>query len=419
MARRETFSQWFDAQLLQAGLSGKELAMRVGVSEATISRVRNGRVPLSPRMKARLSLALNAKLGDIPKLETKVISNTVPLWTIQHSVPGQAFVNYALHHGLFSARDVFLKELPDRDAGLRYSVKYYSSIEERLAQGHVVLAVGTELDFQKNGLRSSASIFSHTYRGYHLVTRASTALPTINDVPQHQRMLMLKFLLEQLENAHIWRKGFDRFSWQSVVDLTFLKTLRNLSSEITGVEDHHDFEPMRFSNKAGLHSLQSFGQQGADFALVDPGTLAEVYAHPEDYKVVLSLDSILKAFQGLTADAPLSLMAHLKKLYRTDNASVAITRFKDHWLERLSALELPVYWHVFCPEGFNPLERQQLVDKIAGVVQDLQQTLAAPHLRYKVFADVKQYCDGRACPVSGVADMESFQLAMTDAYGGL
>lgn len=74
MARQESFSQWFDDQLDQAGLSGKELATMVGVSEATISRVRNGRVPLSPKMKARLSLVLNAKLTEIPTIETSAVS---------------------------------------------------------------------------------------------------------------------------------------------------------------------------------------------------------------------------------------------------------------------------------------------------------------------------------------------------------
>ena len=39
MTKHDSFSQWLDNQLLSAGISGKELAAKVGVSEATISRV--------------------------------------------------------------------------------------------------------------------------------------------------------------------------------------------------------------------------------------------------------------------------------------------------------------------------------------------------------------------------------------------
>lgn len=419
MARRERFSQWFDDQLDQAGLSGKELATLVGVSEATISRVRNGRVPLSPKMKARLSLALNAKLGDIPKIETKVISQIRPLWTIQHAVPAPAAVNYALKQGLFAARGITVNELADRDLGLKSSVRYFSAIEECLAKGQSVLAVGPELEFHKNGLKPTASVFSHTYQGYQLISRASTAVPALDLLPQHQRIFNLKVLFEQLENAHVWRHGFDRFSWQSSTDLEFLKTLRALSSEMTGVVDHNDFEPLRFSNKPGLHTLRGFGTQGVDFALVDASALAEVYAHPDEYKVLLSLNTLSKTIQGFSGEGSPALVANLKQLYRSDNASVAVERFKTHWLDRLAQLEVPVYWHLFCPEGTHRSEYQPLMDGVAGALQDFQQTLSASHLRESVIVDIQQYCDSRSCQTVGAANAESFRLAWDACYSGL
>jgi hypothetical protein len=229
----------------------------------------------------------------------------------------------------------------------------------------------------------------------------------------------LSFFLEQLENASVWRSGYDRFSWQSSIDLEFLKSLRRMSCEMSGVLDAVVSDAEKLSNKAGLISLKAFGLQGADFVVADAGTLAEVYANPREYKVLLSLEKLIKTVRALSADAPPALLNTLKKVYRADRVSVAIERFKASWLDRLSQLEVPVYWHLFCPPDTQSSERQQLVDSVAGVLQDLQQELATPHLRAEAIKEIKAYCDARAYLVDGEPDAEHFQLAWNSCYGGL
>lgn len=419
MTKFDSFSQWLDSQLQEAGISGKELAAKVGVSEATISRVRNGRTPLSPRMKARLSLALNAKLSDIPNVGHTVTTPNFNLWLIQHTIPDHATVNYAHSQGLFSEHGIHAEEIGDRDIGVRYPLSYGAAIEEHLKLGRTVLVVASDVEIERIGLKPSGKIFSHHYRGYHLVTRTSTAVPSLDDVPVHHRIYTLKLLLEQLENANIWQGGFERFSWKSSIELDFLKTLRLLSYEFIGMAAATPESSIidRISNKAGLDSLHAFGNEGADFLVADAGALAETYSNPDQFKVILSWEKLTKTINALSTCAPPALVTTLKKIYRADRDSVAIERFKAHWAERLAQLEVPVYWLLFCPD--NSQEHQPVLERLANVVQDLQQELTTPHLRDSALTQIKAYCEARSYQAFGNVDPDSFRLAWESCYSGL
>lgn len=423
MTKHDSFSQWLDNQLLSAGISGKELAAKVGVSEATISRVRNGRTPLSPRMKARLSLALNAKLTDIPNIERPQVATTTALnlWLIQHSIPDHAAINYAHSQGLFAEHGIHAEEISDRDLGARYPQGYCAAIKEQLKLGRSVLAMASEIEIERGGLSPVGKIFSHSYRGYHLITRASTEVPSVDDMPMHQRIFTLKLLLEQLENANIWRNDFDRFSWKSSIEMDFLKALQGLSAELIGITDHEaaPASESKISNKAGLDSLHAFGSQGADFVVGDATALTEAYSHPSQFKVLLSWDKLLKTINTLSEDTPPALMATLKKIYRADRSSVAVERFKAHWTERLSQLEVPVYWQLFAPTSAQAFAHQPMLDRLENVLQDLQQELATPHLRESALQQIKQYCDERTYHTSGSTTKDSFRLAWESCYSGL
>lgn len=424
MANYCKFSQWLDEQLQKAGMSGKELALMMGVSEATISRIKHGRVSLTPKMKARLAKALNAAPGEVPsvgQVASQNVSEMPSLWVIQHSIPDHASVNYALKQGLFQALGIRAEEIADRDLGLRYPLSYFAAIKDQLARGKVVLAVGTDVEFKEAGLNSAASILSHTYQGYHMITRARTGIPSLEDAPIHQRTFVLKMLLEQMANAQIWQNGFERFSWMCHVDLNFLKMLRELCCEITGIssEDLPIPETFKLTHNPGLGSLDAFGTQGSDFVLADAGALAEAYSHPERYKVLLGLDKLRKTIEAFSTDMSPSLISNLKKTYRADNAAVAIERFKRRWKEKLAALEIPVYWHVFFPPGADAGLQQRLVRQLTNVLQSLQQNLAAPQLRSNALSFIKDYCDERACYITGVADANDFKMAWENCYSGL
>lgn len=429
MNKRISFSQWLDAELKEAGLSGKDLAVKVGVSEATISRIRNGRMQLSPRMKARLSLALNAQVKDVPNVEAPLRGSNaqintqaktpIKLSVVQHAIPDHATANYALAQGLFLRNDILANEISDRESGVDYPHSYINAIKDQVGRGQNVLAAGPKLEFERNGLMPCASIFSHTYRGYHLITRATTAVPSVEDAPLHQRFFTLKLLLEQLENSEIWSDNFSRISWQSSIDLKFLRALRGLSCDLTGIDPHADEAPSKVRNKAGLDYLHAFGKQGVDFVMTDAGTLAEAYSHPEYYKVLLSLDKVEKIIRSLSTDVPPAVLANLKKVYRSDKASVAIERFQTRWLEALSQVEVPVYWNLFCRPGVDPLEQEQLIDGVTGALQDLQQALASPQNRRSAISSIKSYCEARAYKATGKANPENFQLVWDCCYQGL
>lgn len=371
-------------------------------------------------MKNRLSAVLNAKFSEIPVSVRSTVTAPQKLWMAQHAIPDHATSNYAVSQGLFLAHGISVSELTDRDVGAHYPLGYFSALQEQLSKGRAVLAVGPESEFRQHNLIPSGSLRSHSYRGYHLIARAGMSVPSVDDAPMHHRIFALKMFLEQLENANIWAGGFERFAWQSRKDFEFLRMLRALAAEFTGLPlpTSHP-EPKRFSNKTGLDSLHAFGVQGADFVLADAGVLAQAYSHPQQYQVLLSLDKLRKIIEGLSAQAPPSLLANLKRAYDTDNIAEALARFKARWLQKLDQLEVPVYWHIFCGQHQAGADQQRLIEAVAKVLADVQLALNTPHLRAKAIAEIKQYCDARAYQAMGPRNLESFQLAWQNCYRGL
>lgn len=411
MGTHISFSQWLDSALKNAGLSGKDLASRVGVSEATISRLRNGRMALSPRIKARLALVLNTQADGVPDTHKPAPVTQEKLNIIQHSIPDHATANYALAQGLFLQNNLIAEEIPDRESGASYPVSYFSTIKDYVAHDQNVLAAGPKLEFERNGLIPNASILSHTYRGYHLITRATTIVPSVEDTPIHQRFFTLKLLLEQLANAEIWSDNFSRISWQSSIDLKFLQALRGLTYDLIGIDHSDSATPTKAYNKAGLEYLHAFGKQGVDFVMTDAGTLAEAYSHPEHYRVLLSLDKLIKIIRSVSTDAPPAVLSNLKKIYKSDAASTAIERFQTYWLDALNHVKVPVYWNLFFRAGISGAAQEQLVAATTRTLQDMQQALTTPQQRQGAINSIKRYCEAHAYKATGNANSESFQMA--------
>ncbi len=102
-----SFGQWIYWQLESKTISAKELAQEMGISEATISRIKNGKTPLSPKMRKRLAAALDVQVNEIPSgtahesiLETRTKNSCVEL--IKTTNPDHAILNYSAIHGIFS-----------------------------------------------------------------------------------------------------------------------------------------------------------------------------------------------------------------------------------------------------------------------------------------------------------------------------
>lgn len=420
MKSNDSFSSWLDDQLRHLGISGKELAIKVDVSEATISRIRNGRIPLSPRLKARLSQVLNAPIQDVPQTHHNAPVPLRKLLTVQHSTPDYAIVNYALKQGLFLNHGIDADEAADQDVGQRHSEDYYRAIKGFISKGHSVLAVGPKSEFIDNNLTPSLSIPSHIYCGYHVITRACTTLPSLDEAPIHQRVFTLKILLEQLENAEIWRDNFERVSWQSKIDYEFLQLLQRLSAEMIGMDlPIKTATGNKFSNKAGLDSLHAVGRQGADIVIGGCAMLADAYTQPDKYKVLLSLDKIVKTISAFSMETSPVLLSSFAKLYRADKATVALARFKNNWLEKFANAEKPIFWHLLCAADIDEANQKHLMQGVAAVQQDVQQELAAQHLRDTVLQEVKQYTDARTFRPHDHPCSESFRLAWNSSFKGI
>lgn len=421
MNMHHCFSGWLDQQLEQAGMSGKELANRIGVSEATISRIRNGRTPLSPRLKNRLSAALNTAPKDIPITNRISEAKRLNLSIFQSPAPDHAILKYAAQRGLFLSHNVHAHEIPDFDLAALDETEYNDSLQELMLRRKSLIVVGPEPIKEGFGLKPIASIFSHMQTGYHVVTRACTNVSSIVDIPPNKRLFSLKLLLEHLDHAAIWANNFDRFAWHSSAEFKFVKALGRLSYEMTGGNISEEAKYcQKSSNNYGLQSLHDFGRQGADFAIITNATLlADAYSNPQQYKVLLNLKHLMKTVNLLNADAPPALLKHLMTVYRADRVSVAIERFKSHWSHKLSQLETPIYWNIYCSEKYQPENQKLLIDAVSQVRADALQELATPHLRENMLHQIKEYCDARTHRARGILDTHSFNLAWDECYSGL
>lgn len=421
MSGHQSFSAWLDNQLQKTGLSGKDLASKLGVSEATISRVKNGRIPLSPKLKMRMSQTFDLAPRDIPDTNPVRTHQKSAVCIMQHTAPDHTTINYALKQGLFQNRGIHATEVINEDR-----TDWAACIKEQLDMDHTVIAVGTESEFRAEGLTPSNRIFSHIYRGFSLITRSTTSLPSVEGAAVHQRIFVLKMLLEKMENSRIWADNCQRFSWATPLDLKFLTAIRTLSQECNGLVCHdlkapenqeHPTDPTH--TKAGLDSLHEVGKQGADIVIGDLNTLAEAYADPQTYKTLLSLDTLTKIISNLDANAPATLQEALKRAYGTNKSGEAIERFKATWRNRLDEFETPIYWHVFCPETKSASSISSLSERIAAVLQDLQQEFATPHLRESTISKIYRHCNGGVRAINPKIDCERFQIAWNTSLIGI
>lgn len=421
MDRQNNLTYWLDYQLKNSRIHSKQLASMIGINASTLSRVKHGRSPMGAQIKKRLSIALNTKLGDVPAFKHKFDNRDLRLRVLQHTMPAHAVTNFALKEGLFQKYGILAEEVPDREISTHFLTNYLTAIKTQLKAGHTVLAVGTEGDFTALGTPPIASLFSHIYKGYHIISRDMTTLPPIGGSSEYQRCFMLKVFLEHFENADAWNNHFDRFSWQTPDDLEFLLLLKRFSAVLTGTnhEMKYPVSHIKPFHKTGLESLHAFGSLGADFVLSDAGTLAAAYTFPDFYKVLLSLDMLSRTIQALSENTPTSVLSILKHRYPGQETNKLIKKFKSHWLSQLKKLERPVYWHVFTPKQELTQKKELLLDGLVNVMRDVRNTLSCPESRPSALIEIKNYCDSRTFNSQGKASPENFKLAWENCYDGI
>lgn len=430
MSFNTVFSVWLDQQLEKNGITGKELASLSGVSEATISRIKNGKVALSPRVKGLLAKTLRVTPSDIPSARpstsrARTADTAARIKVLPSTIPVHATLSFAAKRGLFSQHNIIAEEIADWDLCASYAEKYMTTIQAQLADGQHVLAMGHKNAFSQVTTGISKRFYSHTYTGYAVITRAKTDISTIEETPPHNRLFALRVFLETLEDQALWADpSLKRFSWISTFDLQFLSYLKGMADEITKGIKYSNTLFEATTDKPELESLYGIGNSCADFALTDAKNMARVYAEPSLYKVVLSFEKLKNIIINIPASNPPSWSKLLMPGYRADKASTAIERFKAFWLEKLSELEIPVYWHLLSPPEEEP-DSNQLSENVANTLAALKHTLADPLQRNSSLTEIQRYVTQRHFTHSrlygnaSTPDFEYFRRAWGESFSGL
>ena len=93
--------------------------------------------------------------------------------------------------------------------------------------------------------------------------------------------------------------------------------------------------------------------------------------------------------------------------------------YRDNWLEKLAHAEKPIFWHLLCSADIDEANQKHLMQGVAAVQQDVQQELAAQHLRDTVLQEVKQYTEARTFRPYDHPCSESFRLAWNSSFKGI
>lgn len=430
MSQNELFCAWLDEQLERNGITGKDLALQSGVSEASISRIRNGKAALSARMRKVLATTLNVSPADIPSSHTKGRTreaNAVQrIKVVPSSIPDHACLSFAAKRGLFNRYNIVAEQITDSDLCASYAEKYEHAIIEQTSKGQPVLAMGHQHAFDHMTETQTKAFYSHTYKNYALIARAKTDIVSVDQTPPHNRLFTLRIFLETLENHGLWdAPTLNRFSWKSTFDLKFLSYLKGIADEMTkGIKfEENYFEAT--TDKPELESLYSLGNTSTDFVLTDARNLARVYAEPELYKIVLSFEKLKNIIANISTDKPPVWSKLLMSAYRADKATVAVQRFKTFWLNKLNALEIPVYWHLLAPTDFEEDALLSLSSGVEKTLADFTQILNDPLQRDASLRDIQKYVEHRHFLNIGLygdnalPDFEFFKRAWEESFCGL
>lgn len=390
------FGQWLYQQLENKRTTAKDLAKATGISEATISRIKNGKTPLTPKMRNLIAHALSVDVTEIPadtiqqRLNASSREEHSRLEIIKPSHPDHALLNYCFQQNIFRESGIICQEHELDYYGEKHPENYHRFIEHQLNQDKTVLVACSETALEKLPMRPTRKTLSHKLSGYSLVSRAGVDFPCIYKDGHGSDLFAFKCFLEYLIDADLCPHGSrnDRIAWMSGLEYQFLDLLFGLAREAVLEEK---FKPMRAissSVRPCLSSLYCLGANGADLLVADAARTALALSAPEKYKVVLSLHDIKRIISNITCENSKTWSSLIKPLYCSDNCAAAIDYFKAFWIHEIEKLEIPIYWHLFIPDSVDEQRTRTIEARLLEARMRIERKLSSPVLRLDVVRQI-------------------------------
>lgn len=414
------FAEWLSAQLSEQGLSAKNFSELCGVSEATISRIKSGKHRLTPTMKRKIALALKCDVAQVPYakkfIPAKEVDSIPTVRLVHTSDTPVAMLSYAAKSGIFSQNNIYCKPYYVSDYGAAHLEAYRLAIIELLKQGQPVLAIGCKDLPQLKNLSHSTAIYSHTCKSHYLACRADVNFPILEGQPEMSRMITLKHILDLMDDGGVWHEAgsANRVSWQENCDFQFISSLKGLARELCGGVKYEPTEQYFFANKQGLSALHAVGRRGADFLTAGVTNLAQIYAHPERYRVLFQSQTLKNVISGIQPQEAPNWSEILKGPYHADKRETALMRFRAFWVDRMDALVTPFYWHIFWPDQMHPVAKRQMETNLTAARDALHGIFASSMHREQALREIYTIISSQIVDLP--FDFESFVMAWVNMY---
>lgn len=423
---QSTFSSWLLAQLRHRGMTAKQLASEIGISEASLSRLKSGKSILTPQMRGRLATAFNVAAHAIPEVsagqsDSVLEPHPTVLTILRTSFPDHAVINVAADMGIFAQQGLHVEQCHHPDIPADYPKSYRQRIQSHVHEGRVVLVVGPSVaavgDSVSSARISRLDLPSHLFNGFAIVARADSDVPSIHCGSNGNELLQLKSMLERLLDADLWcdAKGYRRIAWMSDMEFNLLECIWGLAKEVVcGEKFLSARKPMKHPSVKGLRGLHGLGKRGVDLVLSDVSSAAVALSQPDKYKIILSLSDLQRVVANISEEDPPVWASLLRPLYHADRSTVAMQRFQEHWARVFAEAEVPMKWQLFYPSGTDETLLEELVCRLKRTRQEIELQLSCP---IKRLAIQRHVFDQTICTAS--ATLDAFCSEWATSFKGL
>lgn len=358
-----TFASWLEGFLKTEHLRARDFALKIGVTESMVSKLRSGIKPSDaiidkiamkygvPRKEIPLNNEDPRASGDNdegPDAETSSGNFRSPQ-AVFTSIPDHVVLNWAVQKGFFQEFGL------TPAAATKAQFGYPSGLMDLVNEEEMVLFV-VPLEPGLLNSKQQCYFLSNIYKGYSLIARADAPLPEVRFGPD--ALARFRELFNEAVNADaLWQVAVlndsARKFYSRVVEFYF---------EVQGLEAPEDFKAnvndlLTDDSEKLVDRLRSLGAHRRDFVVGHALTSARARITDSpagvQMKELLNWHSMIAVIDALSDDTELRARVRMKMTKRTKNAKEredlveqAVTELQKRWRKKFEDLRLPVVWGI-------------------------------------------------------------------------
>lgn len=420
------FSNWLNSMIHERGLSARDVAAGTGISESFVSRIRKG--TRLPKLDMAHKLADffrvdRASIPDILHCASRDKSNSLDaIYTIDHAIPDHAMILAPRIKKVFSTFGVSLYGKAPYVHSHGYPSSSYHCIDSAIYQSIPALACGPKSFFVERAGVTPVSIETHRYRGFAMITKASTKLASAYGCPIEVLPGYFRELVEILDESELFCGGSneDRISCLGLEEIRFVRAIQGIKSELVDGEifDPSELDHCLFTRKIpfgkALERLDLVGCKGADIIVGDAMCLSQGL-YDKNYKIIFTLNELIRLIKYIGLSKYRGWKNALQATYGTSCASEAQKMFYEKWSVVAKNLELPIFWHLYVPKEYSFEHRERLIHNVRSAFSTIREHINSVR-RTDILNEIYQRLIDQH---NSRCDLDSFYKSWAESYVGI